>query len=257
MNLTIDGKIVTAENGEYLLHIARRNGIGIPTMCDHPAIEPFGSCRLCLVEITRPEWEGWSRLVTSCLYPAQEGLIVSANSEKVRSARAVILDLLMARCPEAKEIRDMARVYGITETSFVVRKEADKCILCGRCMRICEVIGATAISTTGRGVHKLIEVPLAKENLSTCIGCLSCAKICPTGAIEYEESEVRRRIWGMEFTIARCKGCGAPIGTHQELKHFAEKTGLGESYFEYCPVCNNRRTADKLASVTFKPRPVE
>ncbi len=252
MNLNIDGKKVTADKGEYILHVARRNGIEIPTMCDHPAIEPFGSCRLCLVEITRPEWEGWSRLVTSCLYPVQDGLIVNTNSDKVRRTRAVILDLLMARCPEAKEIREMAREYGVTETSFVARKDADKCILCGRCMRICEVIGAAAVSTTGRGVHKLIEVPLAKEDLSTCIGCLSCAKICPTGAIEYEESDNRRKIWDIEFQIVNCKECGAPLGTPQELKHFAQKTGLGESYFEYCPLCNNRRTADKLASITFK-----
>lgn len=252
MNLTIDGKAVTAEEGQYLLQVARENGIGIPTLCEHKGVEPWGGCRLCLVEITREEWDGWSTLVTSCLYPAKDGLIVYTNSKKVRSVRAVILDLLMARCPEVEELKQMARAYGITETSYVKRKDADRCILCGLCVRVCEAVGAMAISTVGRGVHKIVKVPLAEENLSTCIGCLSCAVNCPTDAIPYEEDDNQRKIWGMTFDVVQCPQCGKPMGTPQELKHFAEKSGLGESYFEICSDCSNRQTADKFASVTFK-----
>ena len=252
MKITIDGKTVTFEKDEYILQVARRNGIGIPTLCDHSGVEPWGGCRLCLVEVTREDWDGWSTLVTSCLYPCKEGLIVYTNSEKVREARAVVLDLLIARCPEVELLQQLGRTYGITETSFIKRKEADRCILCGLCVRVCESIGATAISTVGRGVHKLVSVPLAEENLSTCVGCLTCAINCPTDAIPYEESDNHRKIWNMEFTVAKCAGCGKPIGTPQQLKHFAEKTGLGESYFQYCQDCNNKKTADKYASVTFK-----
>ena len=252
MKLTIDNKVVTAEKGEYLLKVARDNGIGIPTLCYHEALEPFGACRLCQVEITRPEWDGWSRLVSSCLYPAQDGLIVSTKSEKVRKTRAVILDLLMARCPEVEELKQLAKVYGIKETSFVERDKPDRCILCATCVRVCESIGATAISTIGRGVKKMVEVPLAKENLSTCVGCLSCAHSCPTGAIPFEETDDYRKIWSITFEIEHCPECGRPLGTPQQLEHFAEKSGLDKSYFEQCEICSNRMTADKFASVVFK-----
>jgi NADH dehydrogenase/NADH:ubiquinone oxidoreductase subunit G len=252
MNFTIDNKSVSAQDGDFILKIARENGIGIPTLCDHQGVEAWGGCRLCLVEVTKTEWNGWSTLVTSCLYPAKEGLIVSTNSPNVCNARAVVLDLLMARCPEVEELKRLGKVYGLTETSYVKRKDADKCILCGLCVRVCNAVGAVAITTVGRGVIKKVTVPLAKENLSTCVGCLSCALNCPTGEITYEETNKYRKIWGMTFDVVHCPQCGKPIGTPQELKHFAEKSGLDPLYFEYCDNCNKNKTADKFASVTFK-----
>jgi NADH dehydrogenase/NADH:ubiquinone oxidoreductase subunit G len=252
MQLSIDNKLVTANEGDYILQIARENGIGIPTLCDHKGVEPWGGCRLCLVEITKADWNGWSTLVTSCLYPAKEGLIVSTNSPQVRNTRAVVLDLLMARCPEVEELKRIARVYGLTETSYVKRKDADKCILCGLCVRVCDAVGAVAISTVGRGVIKKVTVPLAEENLSTCIGCLSCAQNCPTGEITYEEINEYRKIWGITFDLIHCPKCGKPVGTPQQLKHFAGKSGLDSSYFELCEICSRNQTADKFASVTFK-----
>lgn len=252
MQLTIDNKTVSAKDGQFLLEIARENGIGIPTLCDHKGVEPYGGCRLCLVEVTRKDWDGWSTLVTSCLYPAKDGLIVMTNSPKVREARAVVLDLLMARCPDVEELKRLAKVYGIQQTTFVPRKDPDRCILCGTCVRVCEAVGAVAISTIGRGVIKKVAVPLAEENLSTCIGCLSCALTCPTDAIDFTDDGLHRRIWNITFDLAKCKFCGKPIGTPQQLKHFAEKSGLPESYFDTCEICSNRQTADKYASVTRK-----
>lgn len=252
MNLTIDGKEVTANKGDYLLKIARENGIGIPTLCDHKGVEPWGGCRLCLVEITREDWDGWSTLVTSCLYPAKDGLIVHTNSPKVREARAVVLDLLVARCPEVEEVKRIARLYGVTETSFVKNENtSERCILCGICVRVCDAVGARAISTIGRGVIKQVSVPLAEEDLSTCVGCLSCAHACPTGAIPFEESADARKIWNIDFEVRRCPKCGKPMGTPQQLKHFAKEAGLDDSYFELCNDCTNREAADKYASVTF------
>ena len=252
MNLTIDNKTVTAQDGQYILQVARENGIGIPTLCDHKGVEPWGGCRLCLVEITMESWDGWSNLVTSCLYPVKEGLIVSTNSPKVREARAVVLDLLIARCPEVELLRQLGRAYGVNETSFPKRENPDKCILCGICVRVCDAVGAVAISTVGRGVDKLISVPLAEENLSTCVGCLSCAHACPTGQITFEESDDHRKIWGIDFTVAKCPECGKPMGTPEQLKHFAKTSGLGDSYFEICGECQNKHTADRYASITFK-----
>jgi len=253
MHLTIDNKTVSCQDGQFLLQVARENGIGIPTLCDHKGVEPWGGCRLCLVEVTRTDWDGWSTLVTSCLYPAKDGLIVMTNSPKVREARAVVLDLLLARCPEVEELQRMAKVYGITKTSFVPNKDAsERCILCGLCVRVCDSIGAVAISTIGRGVLKKVAVPMAEENLSTCIGCLACALNCPTNAIEYSDDGELRKIWNITFELTKCKVCGKPIGTQEQLKHFSQKSGLPENYFELCEECSNMVTADKYASVIFK-----
>ena len=81
VHLTINGRIVQAEEGEMLLAVIRREGIKIPAECHHEAVEPFGACRLCTVEITRKEWDGWSNYVTSCLYPVADGLIVEVHPD--------------------------------------------------------------------------------------------------------------------------------------------------------------------------------
>jgi bidirectional [NiFe] hydrogenase diaphorase subunit len=251
MELTIDGKTVTAQQGEYVLDVARRNGIDIPTLCHHPAVEPWGGCRLCMVEITHPDWKGWTGLVTACLYLAENGLIVSTNTEKVRQVRAGVLDLLLARCPESKLIQDLAREYGIEKTSFEPRKAPDLCILCGLCVRICEKVGASAISTIGRGVDKLVSVPYETDVSSACVGCLACANICPTGAITFTQDDVHRSIWNRNFELVRCEDCGEPIGTPEQLDHYAARSGLDRSYFNKCDNCRNREAAARFARVTF------
>ncbi len=253
MTLTIDDKKVTAKSGESILEVARRNGIEIPTLCDHQGVEAWGGCRLCMVEITRDDWNGWSTQVTACLYPAKDGLIVKTNSPSVLESRKVVLDLLMARCPEVDKIKELAQKYGLTDTTFVPNKNAtERCILCGICIRVCEQVGAMAISSIGRGINKEIAVPLAKENLSSCVGCLSCALTCPTGAIEFSDNGEQRKIWDITFELTKCKKCGKPLGTPQQLKHFAQQSGLPDSYFELCEECSNREIADKYASITMK-----
>lgn len=251
MQLTIDKKTVIARRGEYLLGVAQRNDIEIPTLCHHPAVEPWGGCRLCLVEITHPDWKGWTGLVTACLYPVEEGLIVSTNTEKVHQVRAGVLDLLLARCPESTLIQSLARQYGIEKTSFVPRKAPDLCILCGLCVRICERIGASAISTIGRGVEKLVSVPYETAVSAACVGCLSCANICPTGAIAFSESEHCRTIWSRNFELVHCEECKAVIGTPEQLEHFAQRSGLDRSYFTKCDSCRNREAAARFVRVTF------
>jgi NADH dehydrogenase/NADH:ubiquinone oxidoreductase subunit G len=204
-----------------------------------------------MVEITHPDWKGWTGLVTACLYPVQEGLVVSTNTERVRQVRASVLDLLLARCPESTLIQNLAREYGIEKTSFVPRKAPDLCILCGLCIRICEKIGASAISSIGRGVEKLVSVPYETVASAACVGCLSCANICPTGAIEFSESENFRTIWGRSFELTHCEECGAVIGTPEQLNHFAQRSGLDRSYFSKCDNCSNREAAARFMRVTF------
>ena len=108
VHLTINGKVVKAAEGEMLLPAIRRQGIEVPALCDHAAVEPCGACRLCMVEITRPDWNGWKRQVTSCLYPVEEGLIVSTHTPQILEIRRTILDLYLARCPNSDVIQKMA-----------------------------------------------------------------------------------------------------------------------------------------------------
>ena len=106
--LTIDGRPLTAEPGAFVLDVARRAGIAIPTLCHHPDLEPAGACRLCVVEVGHADWSGWTGLVTACLYPVAPGLIVQTHSPRVLAARRRVLALLAAHCPRSAEIRALA-----------------------------------------------------------------------------------------------------------------------------------------------------
>ncbi len=251
MQMTINGKVVEAQEGQFILEVARENGIGIPTLCHHAGLPAFGACRVCIVEISHPDWPGWSKIVTSCLYPAEERLEVNTRSEKVMKIRAVTLDLLLARCPDSPEIQTLAKVYGIEQTTFQPREKADTCIMCNLCVRVCDAVGANAISTVGRGVDKLVDVPYESDEYAACVGCLACAINCPTNAIPFDETAVRRTIWNRKFKLLKCTDCRTVIGTPEQLDHYAERNNLPRSYFDKCETCRRQETAVGFAKVTF------
>src|SRR4030042_675825 len=146
VTLTIDGREVQAEVGTTILKVAEDNNIYIPTLCFNEAVKPYGACRLCLGEITRGKRE---RLVASCLYEVEEGLVVKTNSERISSNRRMLMELLLARCPNNKEVQDLAHKLGVQETSF--RLDDNQCMLCALCVRVCqEVVGVSAISLVNR-----------------------------------------------------------------------------------------------------------
>jgi bidirectional [NiFe] hydrogenase diaphorase subunit len=179
ITLNIDGKGVTGEEGMTILEVARGAGIDIPTLCYHEKLEPYGACRLCLVEIGTPPG---TRLVTSCVYPAADGLAVQTKSEKVIQNRKMLLELLLARAPGAKVVRDLAEGYGVTKPR--VRKTASYCILCGLCVRYCaEIKKADAIGFIGRSIER--EVMFIPEIAArSCPPCRECFPLCPTGVLE-------------------------------------------------------------------------
>jgi len=107
VKLTIDGIQFEAAAGAMVLDVARAHNIYIPTLCNHESVLPYGACRLCIVEITTKS--GRKRLVTSCLYPVEEGLTVLTNSEKVAAHRKMLMQLLMARCPESEIVKELGR----------------------------------------------------------------------------------------------------------------------------------------------------
>lgn len=187
VTLTIDGKSVQIEEDKTVLDAARKLGIEIPTLCHHPEVSSYGACRICQVEVTKGKR---TRLVASCLYPVEDGLSVKSNNERIARNRKLIVELLLARCPEVKAVRDLAKEYGIGTPRFRLKQE--DCILCGLCVRVCdEVLGVGALSFAGRGTSRKVETPF-DEPPEDCLGCGACTYVCPTGAIQME-TEARNR----------------------------------------------------------------
>ncbi len=220
---------------EYtLLQAARANGFEIPTLCYHPDLPSEGHCRLCVVEVG----EGpRTRLVNSCTYPVEKGLKVQTHSDKVVHARRIVLELLMARAPQAKLIQDLARDHGVFETRFHIEDPEELCILCGLCVRTCkEIVGVSAISMASRTPDKQVATPF-KEASEACIGCGSCAFICPTNVIPYTEKDGVRTIWGRNFELQPCNVCGNYIAPRAQLEHWAHLTGDPVETFFVCRDC--------------------
>lgn len=162
-----------------MLEAARGAGIDIPTLCHHEQLEPFGGCRLCIVEA---ESNGRSQLVVSCVYPAEEGLIVRTRTEKIDRIRRTLIELLMAHAPHAPKLEMLAELYGAGPDRF--EKDPSFCIHCGLCVRYCsEVKGANAVGFVDRGMRKeLAFLPdiAAKE----CNDCKECFPLCPTSYLQ-------------------------------------------------------------------------
>lgn len=180
INVTINRLPISLEKGTTILEAAKFLGFPIPTLCHMEGLNPYGACRLCVVEI---EKHGRSKLVTSCNYPAEDGLVVSTSNERVMRTRRMLMELLLARCPDVPTIRRLAETMGV-RASRLKHQETERCILCGLCVRVCEeIVGMSAIGFADRGIARQVSTPLGIAS-DVCIGCGSCTYICPTGCIE-------------------------------------------------------------------------
>ena len=177
--LQIDGKKVRAREGMTVLEAATSAGIPIPTLCHHEKLEPYGGCRICIVEA---ETRDWKRLVVSCVYPVKQDLVVRTRSEKIDKTRKVILELLLAHAPDSVVLLDLAKEYGADRDRF--KKQASFCINCGLCVRYCvEVKKKNAVGFVGRGATR--EISFIPETASKeCWDCKECFPLCPTSALQ-------------------------------------------------------------------------
>ena len=243
MMITINGHECECEKGEFLLQVAKRNGIEIPTLCHHEAIEGQGCCRLCIVEVIE---RGRGKIVVSCVYPIEHECEVLTDSEKVVRQRRMILNLLRARAPESSEIEELCEKYGAEKIDRFVRINESKCVLCGLCVKACNELSVGAISTAMRGIDKEV-MPPYREPSEVCVGCGSCAAICPTNVIEITETDTTRTIWGRTFDLVHCSRCGRVIGTPEEIAYAAEKSG--EETATLCPECRKNELSVTMAQV--------
>jgi len=174
IKLFMNGMEVQAEEGWTLLETAKFYGLEIPTLCHNDGLTPWGGCRLCVVEIgVTPK----TRLVSSCTYPAEEGLVVHTDTKRVIRARRMMIELMLSTAPMSKKIQDLASKFGVTQQRFPPRNE--ECVYCGLCVRICdEQMNARAIGFQNRGYKRKISTPFDIKS-EECRLCGACIYICP------------------------------------------------------------------------------
>jgi NADH-quinone oxidoreductase subunit G/NADP-reducing hydrogenase subunit HndD len=210
VTIEVNGRSVEAQQGETLLTAIRRAGIRVPTLCHMEGLSPTGACRVCVVEV-----EGLRGLVPSCAYPVAAGMKVHTHSARAVQARRTIVELLLANHPDDClycvrnrncQLQSLADELGVRQRRFAgernrhfldmsspsILRDPAKCILCGKCVRVCEEIqGVAAIDFIGRGSRAKIGTAFDEGlNVSGCVNCGQCAVVCPTGALT-EQSRVR------------------------------------------------------------------
>src|ERR1700757_3414194 len=237
VNLTINGQAIQAEKGTLLIEVARQNGIEIPAFCYYEGLALQAACSMCLVEV-----EKTPKLQVGCTLPVAEGMVVRTESDVVRAARKGTLEFLLTNhpldCPVCDkggecELQDMVFRYGAGESRFVERKvhtpekqwspvvffDAPRCILCYRCVRICnEGMGVGALGVSDRGAISEI-VPNHHDYLE-CDECGACIDICPVGALTSGSYRYQTRPWEMNHVGTICthcsNGCRTTLGVRNE-----------------------------------------
>ncbi|MCK4257889.1 MAG: formate dehydrogenase subunit alpha [Halanaerobiales bacterium] len=244
MLITINNFQYKAKPDQTILEVAQEKGIKIPTLCHDPNLSNVGACRMCIVEIDESKRSGENKLVAACTTPVIEGMKIFTDSDKVIRSRKTILELLLADHPldcltcEANgncSLQDLAYEYGVTESSYgsktksrfeiqnenpFIEVDPDKCILCGKCIRVDQEIQSSyAIEFVNRGFQSKVATPFDKGlggDYSSCVFCGQCVEICPTAALTYKPSKRRGRAYDFKKVQTTCPYCG--VGCQLELR---------------------------------------
>lgn len=231
--MIINGQEIQAKAGATVLEEARNLKVEIPTLCYHKDLSSFGACRLCTVEIkVKGKWQ----LAASCQTEAVEGLEVRTDSDKVRESRKLAAELLYYRYPQTAAVREIAAKLGVAVGEPTI--DSRDCILCGLCTRTChEIVGVNALSFKDRGLARDIAEPAIDFNPAACIGCGSCAYVCPTGFVRMEAVDGKRIIWDKVFKMAACEVCGRYFAPVEQLEYISRTTGVPVSSLMTCVSC--------------------
>lgn len=201
IKIKINEKEQEFTQGTTILDAAKSMGHIIPTLCNHDHIEPFGGCRVCLVEVANERNPEIKRLLPACTLKIEPGMIVNTDTEQVIESRTFMIQLLLSRCPDSEEMVKFAAEHGVSKDKgsqdnvgeYLLQEASPlretNCILCGLCVRVCaEVTERDAIGFTNRGMKRRVTTPFDRFD-EKCIGCGSCAYVCPTNAITVEETD--------------------------------------------------------------------
>ena len=234
VHLQIDGKSIEAPEGTTVLRAAEQAGIEIPRLCDHPALKPFGSCRVCLVEV-----QGMRTLQPSCTLPVSENMVVRTSTPAVTEARKFVLALIFSErnhfCPYCQmtggdcELQNTALEHGMTHWPIApawkpfqvdasnpyILLEHNRCILCRRCVRACsDLVGMSTLGFEERGSQSMLTADLGKPlGQSSCISCGVCVQVCPTGTLTDRHAAYQGRDKTGEMVDTICIECGIGCGT--------------------------------------------
>ena len=245
--ITIDDQQYEVEDGMTVLQVARANGYQIPTLCFHPSLRPSGSCRLCAVEVAGRA-TGKQITMLACVLKVKDGMVVKTSGKAVKRARTRAFRNLLQMAPQSRTILELARAYDIDPGP-----PSDGCVRCRLCIRVCnEIVGPGALKMEKRDGRNYV-TPI--EGL--CIGCATCANICPTDVIKVDDHDgvrtisIRDEVIG-EHPLERCEGCGKLYATPKFLNHIHKRTKAHtdvKASHHYCPTCA-KLFSDRIKSVS-------
>lgn len=242
--ITVNGRQVEADSGSTVLEVLKTLGIKIPTLCYHPALKPSGSCKLCAVEVVGKT--GRPTAMLSCVLKVKAGLSVSTEGETVQKARTRAFRNLLQMAPQSQYLLALAAQYQID-----TGPPPDGCVRCRLCIRVCkEIIGAAALKMEKREGRPFV-TPIEGH----CIGCGTCANLCPTKAIQIDDREgvrtisIRNEVIGIH-ALERCDACGNLFATHKFLEYAAKQAQAHpdvKEHHHHCPTCA-KMLADRVRS---------